>query len=132
MRDDVIERLYETHYDSLLRLAFLIVGRDAAEDLVQDAFVKALDKWRRDAPAEAFRSWAQTTMVRMAISKWRRSSREQVAFERHGADDDVRPAEAFPEVSVALGALTPRQRTATVLRYYEDLTEAQILSLIHI
>jgi len=126
VREDVIESLYQQHYGSLLKLAYLIVGSSGAEDLVQDAFVKALDKWRPDAPPEAFRAWAKTTMVRLSISKWRKSSREKVAFQQHGIAPDITAPEVFPEVTAALAGLSPRQRTSTVLRYYEDLTEAEV------
>ncbi|MFP5224215.1 MAG: sigma factor [Actinomycetota bacterium] len=57
-----IASLYELHAAPLLRLGRLLVGHAAAEDLVQDAFVKALDHWRPDAPHEAFRAWARTVM----------------------------------------------------------------------
>jgi RNA polymerase sigma factor (sigma-70 family) len=126
VRAGVIERLYETHYEPLLRLAYLLAGASGAEDLVQDAFVRALDRWRPDAPEEAFRAWAQTTMVRLSASRWRRSSRERIAYERHGTMPDVAAPEVIPEVEGALAALTPRQRSATVLRYYEDLPDAAI------
>jgi len=126
VRPEVIERLYETHYAPLLRLAYLLAGSSGAEDLVHDAFVRALDRWRPGAPEEAFRAWAQTTMVRMSASRWRRASRERIAYERHGAPTDVAASEAHPEVEAALATLTPRQRAATVLRYYEDLPDAAI------
>lgn len=125
-RDEVIERLYELHYYPLLRLAHLFAGAHGAEDLVQDAFVRALDRWRMDAPEEAFRAWAQTTMVRLSISRWRRSNRERVAYRRHGTAPDVRERDPVPEVGRALASLTPRQRAAVILRYYEDLSEAEI------
>lgn len=126
VRAEVIERLYEAHYDPLLRLAYLLAGRDGAEDLVQDAFVRALDRWRPGAPEEAFRAWAQTTMTRLAISRFRRASRERVAYERHGAPSAMSAPEFAPEVEQALASLSPRQRAATVLRYYEDLPDAAI------
>jgi RNA polymerase sigma factor (sigma-70 family) len=126
VRNEVISDLYEQHSEPLLKLAYLIVGSNGAEDLVQEAFVRALDKWRADSPPEAFRSWAKTTMVRIAINKWRRSGREQVAFDLIGNDPDVSQPEVYPEIEVALASLTPRQRAAVALRYYEDLTEPQV------
>lgn len=123
---DVIERLFVAHYGGLLRLGYLLAGPDAAEDLVQDAFVRALDKWRPDAPEEAFRAWAQTTMVRMSISRFRRATKERVAYQRHGAEPEVPTPDPIPEIERAIASLTPRQRAAVVLRYYEDLSESQI------
>lgn len=125
-KDDAIRRFYELHYLPLLRLASLLVGRSGAEDLVQDAFVRALDHWRPDAPEEAFRAWAQTTMVRSSISAWRRGTRERSAYERHGTVEGFTEAEPMPEVRHALASLTPRQRAAVILRYYEDLSESDI------
>lgn len=123
---EAIERLYSLHYEGLLRLAYLLTGENGAEDLVQDAFVRALDKWRPDGAAEAFRAWAQTTMVRLSVSRWRRATRERAAYARHGAGDVVQAADPAPEIERALASLTPRQRAAVVLRYYEDLPEAEI------
>lgn len=123
---EAIATLYEQHAEPLLRLATLLVGRDGAEDLVQDAFVQALDHWKPDAPTEAFRAWAKTTMVRASISRWRRSVRETQAFERHGVSPAATPADPLPEMRAALADLSPRQRAATVLRYFEDLTPDEI------
>jgi len=126
VQGEVIERLYVAHYDALLRLAYLLGGAAGAEDLVHDAFVRALDHWREGAPEEAFRAWAQTTMVRLSVSRWRRGNREGVAYARHGLEPDVGAHEPQPDVERALASLTPRQRAAVVLRYYEDLAEADI------
>lgn len=125
-REEIISRLYELHYRSLLRLANLLVGPSSAEDLVQDAFVRALDHWKADSSEEAFRRWAQTTMVRLSISRWRRSRTEGIAYQRHGAAGEVPAHEVVPEMERALASLTPRQRAAVILRYYEDLSEAAI------
>jgi RNA polymerase sigma factor (sigma-70 family) len=121
-----IASLYAIHAQPLLRLARLLVGPDAAEDLVQDAFVKALDHWRPDAPQEAFRAWARTVMARESISRWRRSTRERAAFERLAEDGSYSDSEAVPEVARALEALSPRVRTAMILAYFEDLSAEQI------
>lgn len=126
IRNEVIRDLYELHNEPLLKLAYLIVGADAAEDLVQEAFARALDKWRIDAPPEAFRSWAKTTMVRLAITKWRRSGREQIAYRELAPSSGTSDPESYPEVEAAIAALSTRQRTAIILRYYEDLTEPQV------
>lgn len=121
-----IASLYELHAAPLLRLGRLLVGHAAAEDLVQDAFVKALDHWRPDASREAFRAWARTVMSRETISRWRRSSRELAAYARladAGAQSDP---ETAPEVAQALRSLSPRVRTAMILAYFEDLSPEQI------
>ena len=114
---------------ALHRSAYLMVGeRQLAQDLLQEAFAKTYAAWPRlrdPAKAEAYTRKVITTT---AISWYRRKSWQE------------RPSDAIPDASreghadevaqrawvwSALQALPPRQRAAIVLRYYEDLTEAQ-------
>ncbi|RYB88431.1 SigE family RNA polymerase sigma factor [Nocardioides glacieisoli] len=114
---------------ALHRTAYLMVGeRQLAQDLLQEAFTKTYVKWptlRDPAKAEAYTRKVITTT---AISWYRRKSWQE------------RPSDTIPEAShgghadeltqrewvwSALQDLPPRQRAAIVLRYYEDLTEAQ-------
>ena len=114
---------------ALHRSAYLLVGeRHLAQDLLQEALTKTYVAWPRlrdPANAEAYTRRVITTT---AISWYRRKSWQE------------RPSDTIPETShpghgddlvrrewvwTALQALPPRQRAAIVLRYYEDLTEAQ-------
>ncbi len=117
---------------ALHRTAYLMVGEHAlAQDLLQEALTKTYVAWprlREVANAEAYTRRAITTT---AISwRRRRSWHEQPQEDlpdrpRPGAtgeDDDVALRDW---VWTALQQLPPRQRAAIVLRYYEDLTEAQ-------
>ena len=117
---------------ALHRTAYLMVGEHAlAQDLLQEALTKTYVAWprlRQVANAEAYTRRAITTT---AISwRRRRSWHEQPQDDlpdrpRPGAtgeDDDVALRDW---VWTALQQLPPRQRAAVVLRYYEDLTEAQ-------
>src|SRR2546428_3577384 len=126
-RDDVLETMFALHYRRLLRYAYLLTRGRGAEDLVQEAFLKALRKWDRTAAPETFYPWVQTTLTRLHLNAIRRAFRERRAYERLGADDVHRdPDPADPGVMRALASLPPRQRAATVLRYYEDLPVAEI------
>jgi RNA polymerase sigma-70 factor (sigma-E family) len=104
-----------------------------AEDLVQSALAKTYAGWHRVRDLNAATAYARTTMVNTAASWFRRRSWR-----------NERPTEALPETTHehdltdrpllvdALGQLPPRQRAAIVLRYYEDLSEAEIADLLGI
>lgn len=111
----------------LLRTAVLLTGDHArAEDLVQDALTKVALRWSRlhDGHPDAY---ARQVIVRDNISRWRRTRLEVV-----GAFDDSRRTPSGEGASDrrlvlldALRRLTERQRTVLVLRYLEDLSEAE-------
>jgi len=123
-RED-FEAFVVARYAALLRTAYLLTGdHHDAEDLLQQSLVKAVGAWKRiNGDPEPY---VRTILVRQNVSRWRRRRwRElttdappegQVADE--GADDRV-------ALHGALGVLAPRQRAVIVLRYYEDLSEAQ-------
>jgi RNA polymerase sigma-70 factor (ECF subfamily) len=126
-RDDVLETMYALHYRRLVRYAHLLTRGRGAEDLAQEAFLKALRKWDRSAAPETFYPWVQTTITRLHLNALRRGLRERRAYERVGEDavHEDRPG-SDPDVMRALATLPPRQRAATVLRYYEDLPLSEI------
>jgi RNA polymerase sigma-70 factor (sigma-E family) len=120
--------LYEEHAPEAARLAFLLTGdRALAEDVVHEAFVRLLGRFRDLRQPEAFRAYLRTTVVNMTRSHFRRRRVERAYVEREGRAPKVPPAdpEGRQEMWDALQSLQPRQRAAIVLRYYEDLTEAQ-------
>ncbi len=107
---------------ALVRTAYLLCGDEhAAEDLVQSALIKAVGHWRRigDNPEP----WLRKVMVNDHISRWRKHKGREVLA---GTIPDSPVAEpATHDLAAALAALAPRQRAVVVLRYYEDLTEAE-------
>lgn len=112
---------------ALLRSAYLLtLDHGRAEDLVQEVLVKVARRWARfrDDPPDGY---ARTILVHDNVSWWRKHRREH-------------PTDVLPEVAdtggldrseraallhQALAVLTAKQRAVVVLRYYEDLTEAQ-------
>lgn len=130
--DAALVALYSAHYVRLVRLAALLLhDTPAAEDVVQDAFVAMHGAWRRlrdEGKAVAY--------LRQAVVNRSRSRLRHLAVVRRHVDQprpDVQSAEssamsAFDRAVVmdALRTLPPRQREALVLRYYADLSEAQI------
>ena len=133
-RDDVLETMFTLHYRRLLRFAYLLTRGRGAEDLVQEAFLKALRRWDRTAAPETFYPWVQTTVLRLHLNALRRGFRERRAYERVAGEPQRtdEPATPDPEVLSALASLPARQRAATVLRYYEDLSVAEIAARMNV
>ena len=109
---------------ALSRTAYLLTG-DAhlAEDLVQTALLQAARAWHRigDHPE----AYVRRILYNQNVSWWRRRRLQETALldhdrPSHGPDTDLRLT-----LEEALGRLTAKQRTVLVLRYFEDLTEAQ-------
>lgn len=120
--------------DRLLRTAYLLTRDWAlAEDLLQEAMTKAWFAWKRldDQPEAYVRKIIVTTYITWWRRKWRGEQPTDVVPELPGVDlaaaSDERDA-----VWRALGRLAPKQRAVLVLRYYEDMTEAQIAGLLGI
>jgi len=113
----------------LAQFALLLISdRHTAEDLVQAALVKAYLNWRtaREHPMP----YVRRVMLNQRTDWWRRlRGREQVTDELPDgpAFGDIADAQARQDAIVqALRGLTKRERAVVVLRYFEDLPEAQI------
>jgi RNA polymerase sigma-70 factor (sigma-E family) len=129
---DVVTEIYTGHYNSLVRLALLLV-RDVqtAEEVVQDAFESMHKAWRRLHDQEKALAYLRQTVVNKSRSVLRH--RKVVDLHQPKAAPDEPSAEhaamALIErtaVIAALALLPVRQREAVVLRYYADLSEADI------
>lgn len=117
----------------LLRTAVLLTGdRSAAEDLLQEMYERVYVRWRRIHGAPE--AYARRTLANLVTNRWRSRTRkpEVPLADRH----DVATADGADGFAVrdqllgALQQLPPRQRAVIVLRYYEDLTEAQTAELL--
>ena len=119
---------------ALLRTAYLLTGdRAGAEDLVQTALAKLYLSWDRVREREAIDGYVRRIIVNEHNSLWRRAwkRREHVAEtmpERPFVDeyDDGRGAALWSFVR----SLPPRQRAVIVLRYYEELSEAETAAVL--
>lgn len=113
--------IFVTEYRSMVRLATLMVDSVViAEDVVQDAFVKLHRKWssvRSPVP------YLRATVMNNCRNEIRGRVRERKSRQR--LREEVVELEA-DEVLDAIRQLPERQRAALVLRYYEDLSEADI------
>ena len=108
----------------LLRFAHLLTGDPhRAADLVQDALERTLISWHRVERKDDPEAYVRRAIVNRHVSVWRRLRRERLVAETpEQAYDDVGGRDA--ELWAALATLPPRQRAVLVLRYYEDMSEA--------
>lgn len=131
--DEELTEFIRSRHAALLRRALLLVGeRAAAEDLVQDALARLWLAGRRrriDNPE----AYVMRSLVNASVSRWRRQRpSEQVVQQELATPDPAGQVEERDRVWRAVRALPERQRAVVVLRFYEDLPEEQIASLLHI
>ena len=135
--EQLVAELYAAHRLSLVRLAVLLVDDlGAAEDVVQDVFTGLLNGKRLRDP-EAALGYLRVGVVNRARSalRRRRTARayappEDVAPD--GPDERVVLDEEHRQVLAALHGLPARQREVLVLRYWSDLSEAEIAAALGI
>jgi RNA polymerase sigma-70 factor (sigma-E family) len=132
------EQFVAASSERLLRTAYLVVRDGAlAEDLVQECLLRVARRWPRVRAMEHPYAYARKILVNLTLdgAKGRqRHSSELDAGESRPLEDrhDEAASRALVDVDTAaelidaLGQLAPRQRAALVLRYFEDLTEAQV------
>ncbi|KQY54592.1 MULTISPECIES: SigE family RNA polymerase sigma factor [unclassified Nocardioides] len=134
--DSAVEQLYAAHWRSLVRLSVLLV-RDTgtAEEIVQDAFVAMHGRWGRLREPEKGLAYLRQAVVNRSRSvlRHRKVVDRHLEVERHrgvplapGADEHALEQARRESVLDAVAALPRRQREVIALRYYLDLTEAQI------
>jgi RNA polymerase sigma-70 factor (sigma-E family) len=126
---DAFDDFAQARMRALLRFAHVLTGdRDRAADLVQDALERTLLAWPRVQSKGDPEGYVRRAIVNRQISVWRRRRRERLVAEPpESAYDDSRHDR---ELWDALGTLPPRQRAVLVLRYYEDLTEADAAAVL--
>jgi RNA polymerase sigma-70 factor (sigma-E family) len=133
-RDQRVGDLFDRHYPGLCRLAYLIVGdRVQAEEVVMDAFTRTFASWGRIRDLDHSEAYLRRAVVNLSRTRARRRSTEERS-NAAVARRPVPPAGAEPErdfvVWEAVSGLPDRQRAAVVLRYYEDLPEAEIADVL--
>ena len=121
---------------ALLRTAYLLAGDWAtAEDLLQTALTKTYLAWRRLGEIEAVEPYARRVLVNTATSWWRRrwhGERPTEVMPERPAPDQIEEQLDRDALWRHVKALPTRQRAVLVLRFYEDLSEAQTAALLNI
>ncbi|CAA9364047.1 MAG: RNA polymerase ECF-type sigma factor [uncultured Nocardioidaceae bacterium] len=130
--DAAVEEMYAAHYRRLVRLSVLLVRDvETAEEVVQDAFVAMHGRWRSLREPDKALAYLRQSVVNRSRSVLRhRGVRARhlpdPSHEHPGADVEALTAERRTHVLDALAHLPERQREVLVLRYYLDLSEAEI------
>src|SRR5258708_609051 len=126
-RYDDLAAFVDARGDALLRTAVLLTpGREAGQDLLQEALERLLRKWHKvHGDPEGY---LRRIMYNRAVDGWRSRARRpevlglptEAAVADHASRLDLRLT-----LIAALELLTPRQRAAVVARYWEQPTEAE-------
>lgn len=121
-----VSLLFARHWAPAVRVAAAVCGGDApAEDVAQEALVRAFAALHRFDGRRPFAVWLQRIVVNTALNHRRRTRREAPLDE---APDPSSPAppDGDPRLHAALAALPPDQRVAVALRYAAGLPPADI------
>jgi RNA polymerase sigma-70 factor (sigma-E family) len=114
---------------ALWRSAWLLTGdRQRAEDLVQTALGKAWPHWARVSTSGSFEAYVRKTMFTTYVAWYRRRWNAEVPtghLPEQSGHDDAEQVAYQRDIAAALAQLPRGQRAVVVLRYFEDLTEAQ-------
>jgi len=139
MRDRDFEQLYEDHAQPLYGFLVYRTGdRALAEDLLGEAFERALRSRRRYDPGKASaKTWLYTIALNCLRDQRRRAQAETRALDRAGVGDGVEAAdpnlgriEDRDELARALAALSDEERETVALRYGGDLTAPEMADLL--
>ena len=121
---------------SLLRMAYLLTRNLAdAEDLVQAALAKTYQAWDRIEARNALDGYVRRAMVNTHISWWRRRRVDEYPTDEipdRAVADHAGDSELSDALSRALDRLPSRMRAAVVLRYFEDMSEAEVAEVLGI
>src|SRR5438128_831807 len=108
------ERFYEAHNGEVLAFLRRRAGRERADDLFQETFLRALRAYGRLEHGEHLRAWVLTIAANTLVDATRREKPvAEVSVEP--SDEDPRPA--FEELAPLTDGLPPKERAAVVLRY---------------
>ena len=138
--DEALELLYAAHWRQLVRLAVLLVrDQGTAEEIVQDCFVAVHARWSRLHDPDKALAYLRQCVVNRSRSHLRHlavvrrhADREAAPEPVSGADHSAYDLARRATVLDALRRLPRRQREVLALRYYLDLSEAEIADMLGI
>lgn len=133
MKSDAIEALFKKHYnEALLYTLSLCKDRSTAEEIVSDAFFKALET--SDGEIRNFKSWLLTVCRNLFYNEQRRHRHheelsEELSDERDALIDEIIRREDYRALYRAIGLLPQPQAEVITLFYFDGLSVAEISSV---
>jgi RNA polymerase sigma-70 factor (sigma-E family) len=126
---DLLSSLFDAHYRSLCRLAYVLLGDAShAEDVVQEAFLRTFTGWGRLRDRSRADAYLRRSVVNLSRSRLRRRTVEGRSNEAALRADRVVLSSAGHDLDLleAVRRLPARQRATVALFYYADLPEAEV------
>ncbi|MGW1030245.1 SigE family RNA polymerase sigma factor [Streptomyces sp. NPDC002577] len=122
-------------WSRLVRTAYLLTGDvHHAEDLTQTALAKAYRSWRRVSRSDSPEAYVRRMLVSCNSDRFRKRRVTEALTaappEVAGRDEAVSWADERSALLAALAELPPRQRAVVVMRYWEDLSEAEVAEVL--
>jgi RNA polymerase sigma-70 factor (ECF subfamily) len=128
-RDAEFTAFFGREYPKLVRSLYLVVHDvEHARDLSQEAFIQLFERWRRVSRYERPEAWVRRVGIRMAVRALRRE-RLRPGLER-ALDPAALPEPLDLDVLRAVRTLSPNQRAAVVLFYFEDLPAREVADVL--
>lgn len=134
-QEDRFQEFVRARWSHLVRTAYLLTG-DAqhAEDLTQTALAKAYRSWRRISRADNPEAYVRRMLVSCNSDRFRKrrvaESLTAAPPETAGRDEGYAGVDERSALLGALAQLPPRQRAVVVMRYWEDLSEAEVAEVL--
>jgi RNA polymerase sigma-70 factor, ECF subfamily len=126
-RDAEFQEFYEANYGRVVAMAAVVLAdRDQAQDVAQEAFARALNRWPRISGYELPEAWVRRVALRIAVDSGRRFRRAvkvsiRLAAQRQVAEPDPGDSLEFTALGAALRRLPLRERQVLALHYLADL-----------
>jgi len=137
LTDVAFAHFYRREYRSVYAMCLALAGPGAADDLAQDAFIRAHRQWERIVAYDVPAAWVRRVAINLATSLARRLAAEARALRRFagrretvGQQRDPEPRDPDDELWAEVRRLPARQSSILILHYVEDLSVDQIAELL--
>lgn len=125
-----IEEIYATHFHSLTVELYAFTGDlGLAQDLVQEAFCRAIPRWTKIATYDNPIAWLRRVAFNLATSRWRRAKTAMAFARRQRAEHVARPTPDRVALVAALSTLPAKHRRVVVLHHLADMPVAAIAQM---